>query len=100
MNTTILLIATIVFVIFSSLKPNKDLKINFNSCVNLLIAFFISTYIIYYLFNALDFGFTLTYPQVMFIGLLTGKANLFDIAKKIKEQNDLKNSLNERNENE
>ena len=92
MNTTILLIGLIVFTIFSALLPRTNIEINFKGCVNLLISFFIGTYIVYYLFNALDFGFTLTYPQVMFIYLLTGKANLFNIKKIKNEQNELKNN--------
>ena len=92
MNTTILLITVIVLGIFSALLPITDQKINFAGCVNLVISFFISTYIIYYLFNALDFGFTLTYPQVMFIYLLTGNANLFNKVKINKEQKELQNN--------
>ena len=75
MNTIILLIGLIVLVIFSALLPSTHIEINFKSCVEILISFFIGTYIVYYLFNALDFGFTLTYPQVMFIYLLAGKTN-------------------------
>lgn len=75
MNTIILLIGLIVFMIFSALLPSTYTEINFKRCVEILISFFIGTYIVYYLFNALDFGFTLTYPQVMFIYLLAGKTN-------------------------
>ena len=92
MNTTILLITVIVLVIFSALLPRTDQKINFVGCVNMIISFFISTYIIYYLFNALDFGFILTYPQVMFIYLLTGNANLFNQVKINKEEKELQNN--------
>lgn len=92
MNTTILLIALIVFSIFSALLPKTDYEINFKNAVCLLISFFIGTYIIYYLFNALDFGFTLSYPQVMFIYLLAGKADLCNLIKSTKEKNDLKNN--------
>ena len=92
MNTTILLITVIVLGIFSALLPRTDQKINFVGCVNLIISFFISTYIIYYLFNALDFGFTLTYQQVMFIYLLTGNTNLFNQVKKNKEEKELQNN--------
>ena len=92
MNTIILLIALIVLTIFSALLPSKNIEINFKWCVNLLISFFISTYIMYYLFNALDFGFTLTYPQLIFIYLLTIKANLFNTKKIKNEQNELKNN--------
>ena len=75
MNTIILLIVLIVITIFSAIFPSTYTEINFKGCVEILISFFIGTYIIYYLFNALDFGFTLTYPQVMFIYLLAGKTN-------------------------
>lgn len=92
MNTTILLITLIVLGIFSALLPRTDQKINFAGCVNLIISFFISTYIIYYLFNALDFGFTLTYQQVMFIYLLAGNANLFKQVKINKEEKELQNN--------
>ena len=92
MNITILLITLIVITIFSALLPITNIEINFKGCVEILISFFIGTYIIYYLFNALDFGFTLTYPQVMFIYLLAGKANLFNIKKIKNEQNKLKNN--------
>ena len=90
MNTTILLIALIVFSIFSAFLPKTDYEISFGNAVSLLISFFIGTYITYYLFNALDFGFTLTYPQVMFIYLLCGKANLCNMIKCMKEKDDLK----------
>ena len=75
-TTTILLIALIAFNIFSALLLKTDYEINFKNAVVTLISFFINTYIAYYLFNALDFGFTLTYTQVMFIYLLAGKADL------------------------
>lgn len=89
MSTTILLIALIVFSFFSYFLPKTDYEMSFENAVCALIAFFISTYIIYYLFNALDFGFTLTYTQVMFIYLLAGKADLYSLLKKRKEENDL-----------
>lgn len=90
-TTTILLIALITLCTFSALFPKKNYEISFKYAVVDLISFFINAYITYYLFNALDFGFTLTYTQVMFIYLLAGKADLFKSVKRIKEINDFKN---------
>lgn len=89
---TLILIGMICLGNYIDLYPSMlKQKFNFTGITTNILCGLGAVYIVYVIFNNLGFGFTLTYPQTLFIYILIGK---FDIQRNIKGFNNKIDEVN------